>query len=777
MLGSSSSSFFKTIVNHRVWLQLTEIWLAMAKEDEAQLITEDTILQLANDDKKINLKQQSETEDFFLLITAKLNAFLRKEKTADDNKYQVTVTFDRTKIAQELIQLSYRNKWGIAVIKYLKTDFLAKLSPNLDNYAEFIVKVVQLLINDEHQIDKPYNSNFTPPIDRLLHYQVEQERIFEQIKIQISQNLNLSEIIQSAINYSCSFLELDRLLIYQLDVPLESNITNSKQVALVDKVTYEAKKNKNIVSTLYFQDEICWRKFPQCKDKYHQGLSLVINDVEAGSHLNPCLKYLMRKLQVKAKAVTPINVRGKLWGLIIAHQCFEPRQWHHQDIQFLRQIAEYLAIAIFHNQSYQQLQQQKLLLEKQVKIQAQQIKDALIAAEAASKSKHEFLGSMSHELRTPLTCVIGLSSTLLQWSSSKEKIAISPAKQQEYLHLIQQSGKHLLALINNILEFSEVESGKHLLNIKQISLTKIAKRSLQILQETAQTKQIIINLEIGFEADQDYFYADEIRLKEILFNLLSNGIKFTPEMGQVTLRVWREKRQVVFQVEDTGIGIAVEEIPLLFEKFKQLEDFRQRTYGGTGLGLALTKQLVELHGGTIEVESALGQGSIFTVYLPERTLVKDNLTEKSAVPRQINFNSQTIVLITEDEANATFICQLLTTIKYQVVWLMDATMAINQIELLQPSVVIIDRDCPEIEVKTVAQAIRHKPLVNNTRLVLLCDYLNNNEWQKFSGYGIDDYLLKSMSPTKLINKIDNLINNLIKSENRQTKYQDSWANK
>jgi len=110
----------------------------------------------------------------------------------------------------------------------------------------------------------------------------------------------------------------------------------------------------------------------------------------------------MTKFKVKAKIVAPINIRGKLWGLIIAHHC-QPRQWHYQDIQFLRQVADYIAIAIFNHQSYQQLQQQKQLLEKQVQIQAQQLKDALIAAEAASKSKHDFLGSMSHELRTPLT--------------------------------------------------------------------------------------------------------------------------------------------------------------------------------------------------------------------------------------------------------------------------------------------------------------------------------------------------------------------------------------
>ncbi|WP_019507896.1 ATP-binding protein [Pleurocapsa sp. PCC 7319] len=770
MRNSSTSLVLRRIVNHQVWLNLVELWLAMAKtEDKTLLATEDTLLKLTNNDNNIHLNKQLETDKFFLLITSKLNALLRREKTVESQKYQITIAFDRLSIVEELIQLSYQNKWEVNVLKYLQTEFLAKLSSDLDDSSEFIVKVVELLINEADQTEHHYNYYPSPPMDKILHYQVEQERIFDRIKIQISQNLNLSEIIQTAINHGCRFLELDRLLIYQLDVPLQSHIYDSEKSQLIDTVTFEAKKNENIVSTLDFQDEICQHQFSKCKNKYQQKFSLVINDVEVASNLNPCLQSLMRKLEVKAKAVIPINVEDKLWGLIIAHQCHKPRQWHHQDIQFLRQIAEYLAIAIHHNQSYQQLQQQKLLLEKQVKTQAQQIKDALIAAEAASKSKHEFLGSMSHELRTPLTCVIGLSSTLLQWSSTKERVTLSPEKQQQYLHLIQQSGKHLLALINNILEFSEVESGKHLLNIKQISLTEVTKQSLQILQETAIAKQIILSSEIRLENEQDFFYADQIRLKEILFNLLSNGIKFTPEQGTVILRVWREKRQVVFQVEDTGIGIAPAEIPLLFEKFKQLENFRQRTHGGTGLGLALTKKLVELHGGMIEVESALGQGTIFTVYFPEKTPFKASATRKLPAYPQVPLGSKTIMLITEDEEHATFICQLLTTIEYQVIWLMDAAMAVNQIELLQPSAIIIDRDCSEIEVKTVAKAINHKHLLNNTSLVLLSDSLNNHEWQRFSRYGVNDYLLKSMNPTQIINKM----NNLIKTESSYIEYQDN----
>ncbi|MEL6495507.1 MAG: ATP-binding protein, partial [Cyanobacteria bacterium J06623_7] len=382
-------------------------------------------------------------------------------------------------------------------------------------------------------------------------------------------------------------------------------------------------------------------------------------------------------------------------------------------------------------------------------------KDALIAAEAASKSKHDFLGSMSHELRTPLTCVIGLSSTLLQWSSTKQKMRLSPEKQHEYLYLIQQSGRHLLSLINNILEFSDVESGKHLLEIKQVSLSATVRHSIALLQESAEEKQIELQLQIRIKPEKDSFFADEIRLKEIIFHIVNNAIKFTPAGGRVILRVWREQRQVIFQIEDTGIGIAPAEIPLLFEKFKQIANVHQRVHGGTGLGLALAKKLIELHGGTIEVESALNEGSIFTVYLPEKT--PHNLHQLREISiRPETKGSQTIVLITEDEASATFICQLLNTIDYQVVWLTDSAMAVSQIELLQPRIAIIDRDCSIVDVENIVHAIAHADLDNYTKVSLLCDRFEHDEWQKFTRCGVDEYLLKSMNPTQIIDKINAL---------------------
>lgn len=427
---------------------------------------------------------------------------------------------------------------------------------------------------------------------------------------------------------------------------------------------------------------------------------------------------------------------------------------------------------------YHQLEQQKSFLEHQVKTQAQQIKDALIAAEAASQSKHQFIGSMSHELRTPLTRIIGLADTLLQWSLAENRTVLPIEKQKHYLGLIHDSGKQLLSLINKILEFSEVESGKHLLDIRQVSLEKIGSQTLELLVPAAQEKQISLNFEFKLKDKDDICWADPARLQEILFNLLNNAIKFSLANSEVILRIWREKHHVIFQVEDNGIGIAESEIPLLFEKFKQLEDFRSRTHEGTGLGLALTKQLIELHGGGIEVESELNKGSIFTFYLPEPPQQSPQVIPSASEQLAENTanSSSTIMLVTEDEENATLIWQLLNTVGYQVVWLMDATLAKDYLKLLSPNLAIIDRDCAEVAIDIVdyyqTQTIPETKL--KVKVILLYPHLKDDDWQYFAQRGIHEYLLKSMTPTTIIEKVNQVIaKSLSTSSNEANQHKNS----
>lgn len=592
-------------------------------------------------------------------------------------------------------------------------------------------------------------------MEQLLHYQVEQRRIFDTIKFQISQNQELSKIVQFTIERVRNLLNVDRLVIYQLNIPQKAYQEQYRECETVNRVTYEAKSSTEISSVLHFQQENYHYDLRKCWAKYRKGFTLAINDIES-ANLASGLYDLMYHLSVKSKLVVPINLRGKLWGLLIAHQCNNVRIWRYNETQLLRQIAEYLAIANYQDQSYKELQIQKKLLEKQVENQAQQIENALVAARVASQSKHEFISNMSHELRTPLTRVIGLSGTLLHWSSEKGHIPLPIEKQQQYLQTIQESGKHLLKLINNIIEFSEVQSGKHLLNAKNISLFEFCQRVIQSLQVQAEDLELKLTLDFQLKTYSDNFYGDPVRLEEVLLNLLDNALKFTPAGGDVFLRVWQEKKQIIFEVEDTGVGISEQKIPLLFEAFKPLENFRQRIHDGAGLGLVLAKHLVELHGGNIEVESTLGEGSTFRVYLP---IAKNaNSVENSSISanHQIISNSKKVILITQDEEIATFICQLLTAADYKVVWLIDAMTAINQIDFLEPQIVILDRDNLDIEIPDVTDAIKTLERVEATKMILLYSQMESDEWEYLLRNGISDRVSKSMNLSHLLDKIEAL---------------------
>ena len=229
----------------------------------------------------------------------------------------------------------------------------------------------------------------------------------------------------------------------------------------------------------------------------------------------------------------------------------------------------------------------------------------------AARLKDEFLASMSHELRTPLNAVLGMAEVLTEEIPGP----LVPA-QRDCVQTIAESGRHLLALINDILDLSKIEAGKIVIDSEPVSVREIVRASLRFIKESALKK----NLQIGEEFRQtaESVEADSRRLKQILINLLANAVKFTPENGRVGIEVWQppERDAVAFTVWDTGIGIAAADLAGLFQPFVQVDSKLSRQFGGTGLGLAIVRKLAELHDGSVTVESAPGRGSRFTVVLP-----------------------------------------------------------------------------------------------------------------------------------------------------------------
>ncbi|WP_082209876.1 PAS domain S-box protein [Fischerella sp. PCC 9605] len=244
------------------------------------------------------------------------------------------------------------------------------------------------------------------------------------------------------------------------------------------------------------------------------------------------------------------------------------------------------------------------------------------AAEAGSRAKSEFLATMSHELRTPLNAIMGLSQLLQQ-----EMVGSLNDKQKEYVNCIYSSGEHLLALINDILDLSKVEAGKEELFLSKLLVQELCEYVISTVRDRAEEKGLQLVTEIDEKAD--ICIADERRVKQMLLNLLTNAIKFTPA-GKVCLDIKKVPQGIKFTVSDTGIGIDPSQFKFLFEPFKQLDSRLNRQYEGTGLGLALTRKLARLHGGDVTVESILGKGSQFTLFLPDQSLQTEGVSSTLA---------------------------------------------------------------------------------------------------------------------------------------------------
>jgi signal transduction histidine kinase len=251
---------------------------------------------------------------------------------------------------------------------------------------------------------------------------------------------------------------------------------------------------------------------------------------------------------------------------------------------------------------------------EEARARLEQQTQALIATatklDAANSAKSRFLANMSHELRTPLNAVIGFSEVL-------RDAVLGPlsSKYREYARDIHASGTYLLRLINDVLDTSKIEVGQLELHEDDVELAEVARECERLLRDKARDGRVV--LEMTLAPDLPLVRADRLRLKQIMLNLLSNAVKFTPPGGRVTLSVSPlSSGGIAMAVADTGIGMRPQEIPLALEPFQQLDNSLARRYEGTGLGLPLTKALVELHGGRLEIESAPGKGTTVHVSLP-----------------------------------------------------------------------------------------------------------------------------------------------------------------
>ncbi len=315
-----------------------------------------------------------------------------------------------------------------------------------------------------------------------------------------------------------------------------------------------------------------------------------IPDVDAPGAYTGRLRGLLERAGLKALLAVPLMREDRVLGsLLVARKT--PGEFPPETVELLGTFAAQSALAIHNARLFREIEEKGRELAQ------------------ANQHKSEFLANMSHELRTPLNAVIGFSEVL-----GKQMFGELNDKQKEYVNDIHNSGRHLLSLINDILDLSKIEAGRMELDLTTFDIRQALDNALTLVRERAGRRGIALDSEI--DESLTNMTGDERKVKQILLNLLSNAIKFTPEGGRVTLTARGVDAALVISVRDTGVGISAEDQEHIFEEFRQVGTDYARKTEGTGLGLTLTRRFVELHGGEVEVESELGAGSEFRITLP-----------------------------------------------------------------------------------------------------------------------------------------------------------------
>ncbi len=391
------------------------------------------------------------------------------------------------------------------------------------------------------------------------------------------------------------------------------------------------------------------------------------------------------------------------------------------------------------------------------KIFEEKLSRSIIIADSANRSKSEFLANMSHELRTPLNGILGFCQIM-----QMEKNGPLSDKQVKLLSNILDCGKHLLEMVNDILDLAKIEAGKIEINKKPFRIEQLLTRSISSIKALAMEKNI--KIKYGVTSELGWINADEVRIKQVMYNLLSNAIKFTGPEKSIGIETTVLGDEMVISVWDEGIGIPEEYLEKIFDPFEQVMSEGVEKQSGTGLGLSITKKLVEMHDGSIMGESTPGRGSCFTVTLPGRIDFGETSDEKEGLshyPGQSYFPVKSRILVVEDNIlNIDVLKNMLENPSWAVDYVLSGEKSLELVDEKEYDIILMDIQLPGMDGIEVMKKMKREKMTNS-KIIALTAYAMKGDWEKFIKEGFDDYISKPVDINTLHTKIRN---QLIKSD-------------
>jgi PAS domain S-box-containing protein len=638
--------------------------------------------------------------------------------------------------------------------------------------------------------------------------QLRQQQTLGALAQQIRNSLNVSEILATATEQVKELMMVDRASIFQV-------FPNGHLRAVEEVVSpeYPRALDRNWDNEYLSNEEF---------EFYLDGNPNVVFDLKQDPRSTSIQEYVDH-IGAKSKIVVPILLlfgnsatdrevetwdEPHLWGLLSVHACGTHRRWQDAEVKLVQQIADQLALAIHQASLFEKLQQElteRQQAETKLLESNQQLAVSNQELARATRLKDEFLASMSHELRTPLNAILGLSESL-----QDEVFGAINDRQQKSIVTIEKSGKHLLALINDILDLSKIEANKFNLELTDVSIQSLCQNSLLFIKELAHKRQIRLTTQLPEPLKHLNIRVDDLRFRQVLINLLSNAVKFTPEGGGITLDVRVDKKMgegvdgwmseggnnstlepddlasngqnsltpsswhIAFSIIDTGIGIAPENMDKLFQSFVQIDSSLSRQYAGTGLGLSLVKRIVEMHGGSVSVQSEVNRGSCFTVCLPfepstEMAISPSPLRYPSvtdpALEQTLAVPSQTSILLVEnDEGNIETMTTYLQSRGYLIVLAENGLQAISTLESCAsdlnnryPDVILMDIQMPGMDGFEATTRIRQLPQCATIPIIALTALAMPQDRQKCLDAGVDRYMTKPVRLSQLVATVESLL--------------------